>query len=297
MPLTPMTELLARAAAGNYAVGYFEAWDVDSLEAVIGAAEAEAAPVIVGFGGAMAAGTWLDAGGVEVLAGIGLALASRSRVPTALLFNEAHTLAQARRAVDAGFNAVMLDTSAWSWDDAIADVTRLVEYAHERGASVEAELGRLPDAVAGGVDDSQASLTDPQQAAEFAQRTGIDCLAVSVGNVHLLRDGLAPVDMAHLEAIRACVPLPLVMHGGTSFPPDEVPRAIAAGVGKFNVGTVLKGEFLNGVRRSVTSWPADVDVHDVLGSHKGTDMLAEGKARMQSRVQRLIRLYRGGGSR
>ena len=291
MPIVPMTELLTCAREGAYGVGYFEAWDIDSLEAVIAAAEAEKAPVIVGFGGAMAAGAWLDAGGVEALAGIGHALASRTRMPSALLFNEAHSLDQARRAVDTGFNAVMLDTSAWPWEDAVTEVADLVAYAHERGASVEAELGRLPDAVEGGVDDSHASLTDPQQAADFAQRTGIDCLAVSVGNVHLLRDRLAPVDMGHLEAVAARVPLPLVMHGGTSFPPDEVPRAIAAGVAKFNVGTVLKSEFLAGVRDTVAAWPEQVNVHDILGSHKATDLLAAGKARMQLRVQELIRLY------
>jgi ketose-bisphosphate aldolase len=294
MPIEPMTALLENARADGYAVGYFEAWDVDSLEAVIAAAEAEQAPVIVGFGGAMAAAAWLDAGGVEALAGIGRALALRTSVPTALLFNEAHTLAQAHRAIDAGFNAVMLDTAAWSWEDAVAEVGELVEYAHERGATVEAELGRLPDAVEGGVDDRHASLTDPDQAAVFVQRTGIDCLAVSIGNVHLLRNRSAPVDLAHLERVAALVPLPLVIHGGTSFPPDAVPRAIAAGVAKFNVGTILKSDFLAGIRDTVTAWPAQVNAHDVLGSHKASDMLAGGKARMQARVQELIQRYGGG---
>lgn len=293
MPITPMTDLLQNAREGSYALGYFEAWDSASLEAVIAAAEAQRAPVIVGFGCAMLAGDWLDAGGVEVLAGIGCALAARTNVPVALLFNEAQSLNQAQRAVDAGFNAVMLDTAAWDWDESVAQVSELVTYAHERGASVEAELGRLPDAVDGGVDDAHASLTDPEQAAEYAERTGIDCLAVSVGNVHLLRDGYAPVDLDHLEAVAARGCLPLVMHGGTSFPPAGVPRAIAAGVGKFNVGTVLKAEFLQGVRDSVASWPDDVNVHDVMGSHKDTDMLAIGQQRMQARVQQLIQLYGG----
>ena len=189
----------------------------------------------------------------------------------------------------------MMDSSAWEWDRAVRGVAELVAYAHARGVSVEAELGRLPDAVEGGIDDSAAALTDHGQAAEFARLTGIDCLAVSVGNVHLLTTGYAPVDLAHLEAIYHQVQLPLVMHGGTSFPPAAVPRAIAGGVAKFNVGTILKKSFLEAVRAQVSAWPERVDPHQVLGSHQDTDLLQAGKARMGEEVSRLIRLYGGSG--
>lgn len=295
MPLVPMTELFVQARAGGYGVGYLEAWDSYSLEAVLAAAEAEQAPVILGFGCMMASGAWLEAGGIEMLAGLGLPLARRAEVPVALLLNEAHNLEQAKRGLDAGFNAVMVDSSAWEWDRAVREISELVAYAHARGASVEAELGRLPDAVKGGIDDSSAALTDPEQAAEFARRTGIDCLAVSVGNVHLLTAGYAPVDLDHLEAIYRKVGLPLVMHGGTSFPPQAVPRAIAGGVAKFNVGTILKKSFLEALRAQVSSWPEQVNPHEVLGSHKATDLLNAGKKAMAAEVRRLIRLYGGSG--
>lgn len=293
MPLVTMPSLFEHARTGGYAVGYFEAWDSYSLEAVIAAAEAENAPVIVGFGCMMAARDWLDACGIEVLAGSGLPLVERARVPAAFLLNEAQTLEQAQRGLAAGFNAVMVDTSAWQWDEAVETVTELVGYARACGASVEAELGRLPDAVDDGVDDSLASLTDPEQAAEFVRRTGVDCLAVSVGNIHLLTTAYAPVDLSHLEAIYQRVQIPLVMHGGTSFPPHAVPRAIASGVAKFNVGTVLKNNFLEGVRAAVSSWPERVNAHAVLGSHKETDLFNVGKDRMREKVRELIRLYGG----
>ena len=295
MPLRSMSALLGQAKAGGYALGYFEAWDSYSLEAVLEAAEAEQAPVILGFGCMMAEGAWLDSGGIEVLAGMGLPLARRAQVPVALLLNEAHSLEQAKRGLDAGFNAVMMDSSAWAWERAVAEIRELVAYAHARGASVEAELGRLSDAVEGGIDDSAAALTDPEQAAEFARLTGIDCLAVSVGNVHLLTAGYAPVDLDHLEAIHRRVGLPLVMHGGTSFPPQAVPRAIAGGVAKFNVGTILKKTYLEAVRAQVASWPELVDPHQVLGSHKETDLLNAGKQVMIAEVRRLIKLYGGSG--
>ena len=127
-------------------------------------------------------------------------MAERARVPVALLLNEAQTLDQALRGVECGFNAVMLDTSAWAWDDAVTQVGELTRAAHARGVAVEGELGRLPDFIGGDVDDSQASLTDPEQAAVFVAQTGVDCLAVSIGNVHLLTTRYAPVDLEHLEA-------------------------------------------------------------------------------------------------
>lgn len=294
MPLVALTDLFAEARRGGYALGYFEAWDGASIEAVLQAAELEQAPVIVGFGCMMLDQGWLDAGGVEQLAGIGHAVARRARVPAALLLNEARTFDQVVRGMEAGFNAVMLDTSAWAHADAIEAVARLVTLAHARGVAVEAELGRLPDAVAGGIDRSAAALTDPRQAEEFIAATGADCLAVSIGNVHLLTRGYAPVDLDHLRAIHARASVPLVIHGGTSFPPEAVPAAIAAGVLKFNVGTGLKRTFLQGVRETVGTLPADPDVHALLGSHSRGDLLASGQARMRDEVRRLIRLYRNG---
>jgi fructose-bisphosphate aldolase class II len=194
--------------------------------------------------------------------------------------------------MDAGFNVVMVDTSAWDTPRATTAVAALTRAAHARGVAVEAELGRLPDAVEHGIDDSQAALTDPDQAAAFVAATGVDCLAVSIGNVHLLTNGYAPVDMAHLERIYARARVPLVIHGGTSFPPAQVPRAIAAGALKFNVGTILKKVYLDGLRASVEALPPSPNVHDLMGSHKATDLARAGQTRMTAKVRELIRLYR-----
>lgn len=295
MALVPLPTLFEHAKRNGYGIGYFEAWDSYSLEAVAEAAESERAPVILGFGCMMADRAWLDRGGIELLGGIGRAVAGRTSVPVALLLNETHTYEQALRGIDAGFNALMIDTSAWSLPDATDAVSRLVEAAHPRGVAVEGELGRLPDAVEGGIDDSGAVFTEPLQAAAFAEQTGVDCLAVSVGNVHLLTESLAPVDLDHLRAIHSRVAVPLVMHGGTSFPPHAVPQAIAAGVLKFNVGTVLKQAFLDGMRESVHAWPRRVNAHRVLGSHTASDVMLAGQARMRSKVSELMRLYGSSG--
>jgi ketose-bisphosphate aldolase len=285
MALVPLTELLADAVAGRYAVGYFEAWDGASLEAVLEAAEAERAPVILGFGCLLVDQGWLDAGGIETLGALGRVAAERSEVPVSLLLNETHTLEHAVRGVDAGFNAVMLCSSN------VETVAGLVRDAHARGVAVEGELGTLPDAD----DATRASLTDPDEAAAFVEATGVDCLAVSFGNVHVLEGRSASVDLDRLDAVHRRVGVPLVVHGGTSFPPEAVEAAIARGVAKFNVGTALKRAFLDGLTAAVTSAAPDASPHDLLGSHGPADVLGAGKDRM-IRVERdLIRLYGSSG--
>jgi fructose/tagatose bisphosphate aldolase len=177
----------------------------------------------------------------------------------------------------------------------VTQVGELTRVAHARGIAVEGELGRLPDFIGGDVDESQASFTDPKQAAAFVAQTGVDCLAVSIGNVHLLTTRYALVDLEHLEAISRRISTPLVIHGGTSFPPDAAPRAIAAGVVKFNVGTVLKRAFFAGLRQSIQAQPETADVHLILGSHKSADVMNAGKARMSEKIQELMHVYGSGG--
>src|ERR1022692_26297 len=295
MPLVPLQRILGKARSDGYAVGYFEAWDACSLEAVLAAAEEESAPVILGFGAMMVDGTWLDGLGVEVLGAIGRSYAVRSAVDVPLLFNEAHSLEQARRGIDAGFNAVMIDTHSWQTDDAIVAVKELCRVAHQSGIAVEGELGSPAEATALGVDHSHASLTDPDEAARFVEETGADCLAVSVGNVHIMMDREASIDMERLQSIHQRVDVPLVIHGGTSFPPAAVAPAIALGVAKFNVGTVLKHAFWDGLESAVRSVGTNSDVHQLLGSHKESDVMRVAQQRMTTKVRSLIRQYGGSG--
>jgi ketose-bisphosphate aldolase len=293
--IVPLPYLLAKAQEGTYALGYFEAWDSYSLEAVIEAAETENAPVILGFGCMMVSETWLDAGGIEILGNIGLTLAERTHLPVALLLNEAHTYQQCLTGIQAGFNAVMLDTSAWPIESAIEQVRELVKVAHAQYVAVEAELGHLPDATEQGIDSSLSSLTDPKEAASFVERTGVDCLAVSIGNVHLLTHGTAHIDLPRLSAIHELISVPLVIHGGTGFPPEAIPSAIRNGVAKFNVGTSLKQSFFNAIRESELTSDDNANIHDLVGSHREQDFLLAGKRSMQAKVQAYLQLYGSSG--
>ncbi len=297
MPLVPLPDLLAAARAERYAVGYFEAWDGYSLEAVVEAAEAEQAPVVIGFGCLLVDSAWLDRGGIEALGALGRAGAERARVPVALLLNEARTSVQAIRGVEAGFNAVMMTSAEQDPPKGASDVAELVRFAHARGVAVEGEIGILPDAGQGALDASEAGVTDPDEAAAFVAATGVDCLAVSFGNVHLLEGRPAPIDLDRLEAIHRSTSVPLVAHGGTSFPADAVAPAIARGVAKFNVGTALKRAFLSGLTDGVAALqePVSADVHQAIGSHSRQDVLVEARARIVPVVRELIQLYGGSG--
>ncbi len=295
MPLVPLQQILGSARSGGYAVGYFEAWDARSLEAVLIAAEEEAAPVILGFGAMMVDAKWLDSGGVEVLGAIGRRFVASSTVDVALLFNEAHTLEQAERGIDAGFNAVMIDTHSWPTEDAIVAVRELCRVAHQSGVAVEGELGSPAEATASGVDHSRESLTDPDEAARFVDETEVDCLAVSVGNVHIMMGAELTIDMGRLRSIHERVDIPLVIHGGTSFPAAGVAPAIALGVAKFNVGTVLKHVFWGGLESTVRAAGTPPDVHNLLGSHKDSDVMHIAEARMTAKVRSLIKQYGGSG--
>ena len=295
MPLVPLPRLLDHARRHGYAIGYFESWDSYSFEAVLDAARAEEAPVIVGFGATMLADPWLDDRGIPFLGSMGRALLDGTDIPVAFLLNETHTLDQALVGIDAGFTAVMIDSHRWPVDEARVAVAALVQAAHPAGVAVEAEFGSLPDYIGGRIDDGHAYMTDPEEARQFVADTGVDCLAVAVGNVHLLTAGTATIDLPRLREIEAAVGVPLAIHGGTGFPPDDVAAAIAAGVAKFNVGTRLKKAFLEAVMARAETWTGNESVHDLVGSHKDTDFLEAGKAAVTDSVRSLIRLYGGSG--
>jgi ketose-bisphosphate aldolase len=293
MPLVPVPQMLAEAVKGGYAVGYFESWDSYSLEAALDAAEAENAPIIVGFGAMMLSDDWLDGRrGIEALGAMGRQMLEGCRVPVSFLLNETHTLEQAMRGVDSGFNFVMIDSQKWPKDKAMEASAKLVEYAHPHGVAVESEFGSLPDYIDGKISDEYASRTDPDEAADYIRQTGIDALAVSVGNVHLLTAYKSEIDLPALEAIRKAVPdTPLVLHGGTGFPDEAVRAAIKAGVAKFNVGTRMKKNYLEAVVARTKTWTGNESPHDLVGSHKETDFLEAGKSAFTETVRDFLRLY------
>jgi fructose-bisphosphate aldolase class II len=287
--------MLHAAMAGGYAVGYFEAWDQYSLEAVLEAAEELRSPVILGFGCELMNQAWHDGGGARRLAALGVAAIETATVPACLMLNEAATFDQVLRGLDWGYDAVMLDTSPLALEGNIAATRRVAEAAHAAGADAEGEVGRLPDASGALGAPHESSLTDPQEAARFVAETGVDALAVSVGNVHVMTAGRAEIDFDRLALVHQAVGLPLVIHGGSGFPDGDVQRAVELGVAKFNVGTVLRRVFLDHLRRALEGLPARVNLQQVLGSRKPADLLQPAKEAVKAEVMRRMALYGSAG--
>ena len=292
MPLVLFREILEEALREKYAVGYFEAWSEDSLRAILCAAEELHSPIILGFGSVMINQSWFNDWGLDYFAAIGRLAAKKAKVPACLILNEAQTYEQCRKAIDLGFNAVMLDSSHLPFQENIKITKQLVSWAHSKGVGVEGELGHLPDAAQG----LPGSLTDPAEAEQFVYATGIDALSVSIGNVHVLTEGKSDIDLRLLKRIRQSTKIPLVIHGGTGFPEEAIKECISSGVAKFNVGTVLKKVYYEGIKRAIEEKDiGDLKIQKVIGSRNADDFTRKARDNIEEEVKRFIMLYNSEG--
>lgn len=294
MPVVALPELLADAEKSRYAVGYFESWDVYSLEAVLAAAEQDRSPVIIGIGGLSANHEWLSSVGVELYGAACAALARRSSVPTGILFNEAESFPEAAAALGAGYNSVMLHTQGWSWERLIADTKALVAAAHGLGITVEGEVGALAEmSIDGQIDTSIGAMTEVAQAVDFVKATDVDFLAVAVGNVHFVTSDYVPeIRVDRISEIRDAVDVPLVLHGGSGTPADQMQAAIAAGITKINVGTRLKHVFGTELRRVIGE---GADPNLSYGSRLPGDVNTRAAQALTAEVRRLMQVFGSSG--
>ncbi len=289
MPLEPIAQLMADARRGGYALGYFESWNFESLQGVIDAAESVRAPIIIGFNGDFLSRPERRATErLEWYAALGTAAARSARVPVGFIFNECPDDSWVHAAATAGFNLIMPADPAASYEDYELRVKLLTIHAHRSGAAVEAEIGTLPS----GVDDGHAhdsAMTDPDLAARFVAETGIDLLAVSVGNVHIKLAGRQGLDLAHLEKIQRRIPqTPLVLHGGTGIATDSLRAAIKLGVAKVNYGTYLKQHYLKTIRAALQSTVANP--HELLGIGGEHDVMVAGRHAVRDAVLERIEI-------
>lgn len=297
MPLVSFAELAAAAKEGGYAVGYFESWSLDSLLAVADAAQAARSPVILGFSGVYLFAPERCVGEpLEAYAAMALAVARGLSVPTCLLFNESPYIERVLQAVDAGFGMVMYSDEALAEAEQVAKVRMVVERAHAAGAAVEAEMAPVA-----GVDGEltempgDARLTDPAGARDFVAATGVDALAVNVGQAHLHGRGLTPLRLDRVAALREAVPVPLALHGASSVPEGDLREAVQRGIRKVNVGSVLKQAYLAALRSACTAVAPDANPYQVLGSGFPEDVLTAGRLAMQGEVERLMAILGSAG--
>ncbi|KLE17167.1 tagatose bisphosphate family class II aldolase [Clostridium sp. C8] len=251
MKILSTREMLKKAQREGYAVPAFNIHNLETLQVVVETAAELQSPVIL-------AGTpsTIDYAGGEYIVAMAQVAAQKHNIPIAIHLDHFEDVEEIKHYVNMGFNSTMIDASHSSYEDNIKTVKEVVEYAHKYDATVEAELGRLggqeDDLV---VDEKDAMYTNPQQAKEFVEKTGIDSLAIAIGTAHGLYKGEAKLDFDRLKEIRDMVDVPLVLHGASDVPDELVKKAISLGICKVNVATDLKIPFSDAVKKFFNEHP------------------------------------------
>ncbi|WP_078430573.1 class II fructose-bisphosphate aldolase [Alkalihalobacterium alkalinitrilicum] len=256
MALVSMKEMLNKALKEGYAVGQFNINNLEWTQAILDAAEQEKSPVILG----VSEGAARYMGGFKVVTAIVKALIEESNitVPVAIHLDHGSSFEKCKAAIDAGFTSVMIDASHSPFEENVKVTRQVVEYAHERGVSVEAELGTVggqeDDVVAEGV-----IYADPRECQELVKRTEIDCLAPALGSVHGPYKGEPNLGFKEMDEICKTIDLPLVLHGGTGIPTEQIQKSISLGTAKINVNTENQIAFTQVAREVLNN---DADVYD-----------------------------------
>lgn len=241
----PMEALTGPAYRQGYAVPSFCAWNAETMEIVLQAAERLRAPVILMQG----PGEFIVLPPASMSA-VAVALKRRYSVSAALHLDHGDSLQMVRECIEVGYTSVMLDFSSRLNEENARSLKAVVAMARPRGITVEGEIGRIgkaDDATTEG--DSRSSYTDPAKAAAYVRESGVDLLAVSVGNKHGFYQGKPHLEFGLLAELHAAVPVPLVMHGGTGLSAEDIQRSITMGIAKVNVAS----ELIHGFRNSLTS--------------------------------------------
>lgn len=275
--LVTMKEILTDARKRGYAVGAFEFWSYDSARAVVSVADRLGLPAILQIGHFER--DYLD--GYRNARRIAEMAADRyPLVPVALHLDHAESYEEIEKALDADFTSVMIDASALPFEENVAITRKVVELAGRYGASTEAELGTL--AGSEGTVEGMDLQTDPCQAGEFAERTGIDSLAVAIGTAHGFYTKTPEINIGRLREIAGKVGIPLVLHGGSGTPEDKIREAVRNGIAKVNICT----EFIAAFGRQISAVQQGSDFrYDV---HR---LFREGMLAGETLVEQKMRLF------
>jgi len=257
MPLVNMKSFLQLLEEKNLIAPAFNTTNLEMTLSIIRGAEEAGLPVIVQI-----APTNVKLSGYDYIANIVKSTAEKVEVPVTLHLDHGMTFEDVKNAVEAGFNSVMIDASKLPYEENIQFTREVVEYCHARGVSVEAELGEL----SGKEDDHESddsAQTDPNLAREFVERTGIDLLAVSVGNIHGL-DEQPKINLELLREIADTVEIPLVIHGGSGIPDDILKQLKNYNVRKINLASDLRKRFIASVGKRYEQNPNEYNLISVL---------------------------------
>ena len=253
MPLVTTQQMLLDAQKGGYAVGAFNVENMEMVQAVVAAAEELGAPVIM-----QTTPSTVKYAGLNYYYANARAAAEQSRVPVAIHLDHGDSFALAMQALRAGYTSIMIDGSHSVFEENIAISKAVVDACAPSNVPVEAELGKV-----GGKEDDldggSGGYTDPSEAREFVERTGVTSLAVAIGTAHGVYVGEPKLDLDRLSEIREVVSIPLVLHGASGLTDDAVRESIRRGICKVNFATELRIAFSDGVKEVLSQAPDTFD--------------------------------------
>jgi len=271
-------KMLEDAKKNKYAVGAFNVHNLETLKAVAKAAYEMRSPLIL----QTTPGTIKHAG-EDYIAAMAKVASEKYDIPIALHLDHGNSFDLVVKCIRAGYTSVMIDGSELSYEQNVELTKKVVEVAHAVGVTVEAELGSIV-----GVEDDmyvkedKSAFTDPEMAADFVEKTGVDSLAIAIGTAHGMYKGEVKLDFERLKEIASLVDIPLVLHGASGVPDELVKKAIALGICKLNIATELKIPFANAIKEVFKNNPDESDPRK---------FLAPGEKAIEEVVKEKIKLF------
>lgn len=253
MPLVTSEKMLADAQKGNYAVGAFNVENMEMVKAVIAAAEELRAPVML-----QTTPSTVKYGTLETYSALVAAEAKKATVPVCLHLDHGNSFELAVQAMKAGYTSVMIDGSHEDFEGNVAITKKVADVARTLGVPVEAELGK----VGGKEDDLEADAdtnTDPEEAKEFVERTGITSLAIAIGTAHGFYAGTPVLDKERVSEVKKLVSVPLVLHGASGLSEEDVRECVARGMCKVNFATELRAAYTDACKKLLDEKPETFD--------------------------------------
>ena len=241
-----LSDMLAAADAGGYAVPAFNYSDVWDMLAIVAAAEELRAPIMLACNPLVAAQI-----GVGMCGAMGGAAMERASVPVVHHLDHGAKAALCHAAVDSGYPSVMIDGSKFVLEENIALVREVVSYAQPRGVHVEAEIGKIKGKGIEGDFMGGDFLVEVDEAVRLVRETGVNSLAIGIGTAHGFYEGKPEINFKRLAEVNEAVTIPLVLHGGTGIPEEDIRKAIRHGINKVNVGTIIHCTYMNGMRHEL----------------------------------------------
>lgn len=260
MSLEHIKNLVKKAHREKYGIGAFNTQNLEITLGIVKGAMAVRAPIII-----QVSETTIEYAGLKPITHIVKTVAKNLAVniPVALHLDHGRKFQSIVECIEAGFSSIMMDASDLPFDENVALTRKAVEYAHKRGVWAQGELGRLKgveDVVK--VKEREAFMTDPAEAEEFVKKTGVDTLAVSIGNIHGIvkfKKGVPKLDLKRLKEISEKVKIPLVLHGASGIKKEEIRKAVKLGINIINIDTEIRLAFTNSVRDILKS---DSELYD-----------------------------------